>query len=67
MSEPGCSVRYAGYERNWHPRYREVARNIGPHLWVYDRKYLPRQRSTWEVLRIRLRWQMRRWRWDYGL
>ncbi len=73
MSEPGSSSRgcaprhYGGYDRSWRPRYYQLQRRIGPGLWVTDRHYLPRQRSMLEVLRIRLRWQMRRWRWEYGL
>lgn len=49
-----------------HPRYRNVPRNVGPHLWVYDRKYFPRERSALSALWTRMRWQFRRWRWEYG-
>lgn len=49
-----------------HPRYRDVARNVGPNLWVYDHKYVPRERSLLRVLVVRWRWQVRRWRWEFG-
>jgi hypothetical protein len=49
-----------------HRRYRNVPRNVGVNLWIYDRKYLPRERSTLSAIWVRLRWQVRRWRWEYG-
>lgn len=46
--------------------FRTVTDPSKPLGWTFKRVYPQKQRSTLDKLWIRLRWQVRRWRWEYG-